>query len=165
MNRDIARRGSLLLVIIAALLGLCFPAAAAPADAYVLEPKRGRTGLDRRVRRPGAANWAFTVRGGVSAAGDLFRVRDEQTSDWTAPLMGEVFHARRFTVTLDENLLGGLGHGRPTGVRRDHGRELAAASAVHGTGASASDQPNPRAGRALLMSCRLWPYSIITIMR
>jgi len=95
-----------------AALALWACAGTALADAYVLEPKRGRSGPVRETRDAGDADWAFTVGGGLGASGDLFQVKGAVTGDWTAPIDGEVFQARRFSVTLDENVLVGFGFSR-----------------------------------------------------
>jgi len=91
-----------------AALALWACAGNALAEADVLEPKRGRSGPVRETRDAAEAGWAFTVVGGLGASGDLFRVKGTMTGDWTAPVDGELFQARRFTVTLDENVLLGF---------------------------------------------------------
>jgi hypothetical protein len=96
------------LLLILAVLASAAPAAGADD---VLEPKRGRSAPARETARGGGADWAFSVVGGVSAAGDLFRVKSAST-EWTAPVGGATFTAKRFTVTLDEAFLIGIGLAR-----------------------------------------------------
>ncbi len=102
----------LLPVLCALSLGLCAPAAAAPADAYVVEPKRSRSDPEPDLRRTGRPDWVFSVNTGLAAGGDLFHVKAGLTETWTAPLGAATFPAQRFTVTLDEGLLIGMGLAR-----------------------------------------------------
>ncbi|MBU1073750.1 hypothetical protein KKG45_10930, partial [bacterium] len=102
------RRCPLLPVAAAALLAVCTQVAVSYADAYVLEPKRGRTRPVSEASLPVEAAWGLSVVVGASAGGDVFRVKEELTTDWTAPVAGETFQAQRFTVTLDESVLLGF---------------------------------------------------------
>lgn len=112
MNRFVAAcapRGAVPFAVIAAVLvGMCAPLAAAPADAYVVEPKRSRSAAEPEARGVARADWAFSVNAGLGAGGDLFHVKAGFPENWTAPVGGETFAAKRFTVTLDEGLQLGL---------------------------------------------------------
>ncbi|MBC8423296.1 hypothetical protein H8E07_04160 [bacterium] len=116
MNRFVTGcdpRGAVPLTVVAALLlGMCAPLAAAPADAYVVEPKRSRGAPEPATRGVARADWAFSVNAGLGAGGDLFQVKTDLLESWTAPVGGETFAAKRLTVTLDESLQLGLGLAR-----------------------------------------------------
>lgn len=96
------RRPVLVLVGLLFLLGVVGESDAAPADARVVRPSSGRTAPETSDTTVRPADWFFDVGAGISAAGDLFRAKSDATEMWTAPVSGETFAARRFTVTLDE---------------------------------------------------------------
>ena len=96
-------RPALILLGLLLLLGAVGEAEAAPADARVVRESTGRTAADESLGAVTEPTWVMSVGGGLSAGGDLFRVRAESSIDWTAPLDDVVFTAKRFTVTLDES--------------------------------------------------------------
>jgi len=97
------KRPVLILLVLLLLLGAVGEAETAPADERVVRASSGRTAADEPPSIEAEPAWAMTVGGGLSAGGDLFRVRALASVEWTAPLADTVFTARRFTVTLDES--------------------------------------------------------------
>lgn len=93
------RSSSLALILAAALL---LPAHAM-AEARVVT---GRTPAEREQERRGGApsRWSLDLGAGMAAGGDLFQVVAEQTVAWPTPRGGS-FQARRYDVTLDEDVL------------------------------------------------------------
>lgn len=96
-------RASVLVLAAALLLPSC-----APAEARVVS---GRTPAERERGRLGedTSRWSLDLGAGLAAGGDLFQVAAAQTVAWPTPRGGS-FQARRYDVTLDEDVLlaGGL---------------------------------------------------------
>ncbi len=82
------------------------------ADARVVEASSVRTVPESLSDADSRPTWTFDVGGGVSAGGDLFRVRSDDDQLWTIPAGGTTFTSSRFTVTLDESAIVSLGLAR-----------------------------------------------------
>lgn len=106
------KRPVLVLMVLLLLLGVVGEAETALADARVVRASSGDTAADEPTGVATEPSWLMSVGGGLSAGGDLFRVRAVDITDWTAPLADTVFIAKRFTVTLDEGTLISFGMSR-----------------------------------------------------
>lgn len=99
------------------LLAMLLPAAALPIDALAdARVVTGRTpaALAREGRPGPATRWSLDLGAGMAAGGDLFQVIADQTVPWETP-RGATFLARRYDVTLDEDVLVGGGVGYAVG--------------------------------------------------
>ena len=96
--------GLAVLVLAVMLVGGAMQADAETADARVVRRSTDQSTPEVIPGRPHEMNWAFRFGAGMSAGGDLFLAKSGANAPWTAPLTGETFTAKRFTVTLDENV-------------------------------------------------------------
>jgi len=101
-------------MVLLLLLGVVGEAETALADARVVRASSGDTAADEPTGVATEPSWLMSVGGGLSAGGDLFRVRADGDAIyyWTTPLADAVFIAKRFTVTLDESPLMSFGFSR-----------------------------------------------------
>lgn len=104
MNRPRHERSTTVLILLLLALAGVPRAEAETADARVVRRSFEPQTTETIQEAPHEANWAFRIGTGLSAAGDLFQVKSGTNATWTAPLAGESFEAKRFTVTLDENV-------------------------------------------------------------